>query len=113
VVWNKADIAASKTKTRFWISAKTGEGLSDLVDMLSRTAAARVSGGDGPVLTRARYRHALEEAAESLASVPQTAEPELSAEHVRHALRAIGRITGRVDLDELLDVVFRDFCIGK
>jgi tRNA modification GTPase len=37
----------------------------------------------------------------------------LAAEEVRLALRAIGRITGRVDLEELLDVVFRDFCIGK
>jgi len=39
--------------------------------------------------------------------------PQARPEHVRRALRAIGRITGRVDLDELLDVVFRDFCIGK
>jgi tRNA modification GTPase len=113
VVWNKADIVASKTKAGLWVSAKTGEGLADLVERLSKEAARRVSGGEAPVLTRARYRHALEEAAESLASVPQAGEPELAAEHVRHALRAIGRITGRVDLDELLDVVFRDFCIGK
>jgi tRNA modification GTPase len=40
-------------------------------------------------------------------------EVDLAAEDVRRALNAIGRITGRVDLDELLDVVFRDFCIGK
>jgi tRNA modification GTPase len=40
-------------------------------------------------------------------------EPELKAESLRLALRGIGRVTGRVDLDELLDVVFRDFCIGK
>lgn len=113
VVWNKADIGATKTKAGLRVSAKTGEGLADLVERLSKEAARRVSGGEAPVLTRARYRHALEEAAESLKSVPQTVEPELAAEHVRHALRAIGRITGRVDLDELLDVVFRDFCIGK
>ena len=113
VVWNKADIGATKTKAGLRVSAKTGEGLADLVERLSKEAARRVSGAEGPVLTRARYRHALEEAAESLASVPQAGEPELAAEHVRHALRAIGRITGRVDLDELLDVVFHDFCIGK
>jgi tRNA modification GTPase len=113
VVWNKADIAGSKTEPGLRVSAKTGEGLADLVEVLSKEAARRVSVGEAPVLTRARYRHALEEAAESLASVPRTVEPELAAEHVRHSLRAIGRITGRVDLDELLDVVFRDFCIGK
>ncbi len=113
VVWNKADLAASKTKPGLWVSARTGQGLADLVEILSKEAAKRVSGGEGPILTRARYRYALEEAAESLGFVPPTVQPELSAEHVRRALRAIGRITGRVDLDELLDVVFRDFCIGK
>ena len=113
VVWNKADIAAEKTAPGLWVSAKTGEGLADLVDMLSSKAAARLGGGEAPVLTRARHRHALEEAAQSLAMIGDTPEPELAAEHIRLALRAIGRITGRVDLDELLDVIFRDFCIGK
>ena len=113
VVWNKVDLAASKTKAGLQVSAMTGEGLADLVEVLSKAAASRGSGSEAPVLTRARYRHALEEAAESLAFVARTVEPELAAEHVRRALRAIGRITGRVDLDELLDVVFRDFCIGK
>jgi tRNA modification GTPase len=113
VVRNKADIASRKGGPGLWISAKTGEGLTELVEMLSREAAKRVSGGEGPVLTRARYRHALEEAAQNLRAVSDISEPELAAEHVRLALRAIGRITGRVDLDDLLDVVFRDFCIGK
>ena len=48
--------------------------------------------------------------------MPSTAprdQPELFAEDLRLALRAIGRITGRVDVEELLDIVFRDFCIGK
>jgi tRNA modification GTPase len=112
-VWNKADLAARKSKPGLWISAKTGEGLAGLVEILSKEAAKRVSGGAGPILTRARYRYALEEAAESLGFIGPSVDPELSAEHVRRALRAIGRITGRVDLDELLDVVFRDFCIGK
>ncbi|HMI95914.1 MAG TPA: tRNA uridine-5-carboxymethylaminomethyl(34) synthesis GTPase MnmE, partial [Micropepsaceae bacterium] len=56
-VCNKADIATRKTKARFWVSAKTGEGLAELVAMLSKEAAGRVSGGEAPVLTRARYRH--------------------------------------------------------
>ncbi len=113
LVWNKADIAASKTEPGLWVSARTGEGLSDLVKILSREAGERVSGGEGPVLTRVRYRHALKEAAQSLGAIRHTEAAELAAEHIRLALRAIGRITGRVDLDELLDVVFRDFCIGK
>jgi tRNA modification GTPase len=49
----------------------------------------------------------------SLARALDASQPELMAEDLRLALRAIGRITGRVDVEELLDVIFRDFCIGK
>ena len=70
---------------------------------------------DAPLLTRPRHRHALTEALAHLlhgqnAPVDQ---PELLAEDLRLAMRAIGRIAGRVDVEELLDFVFRDFCIGK
>ena len=71
--------------------------------------------GEAPVLTRARHRQALEQAAAALGrarEAPPEA-PELMAEDMRLALRELGRITGRVDVEELLDVVFRDFCIGK
>ena len=111
--WNKADLLADKSPGRLWTSAKTGEGLDQLIQHLTAAAADRLDLGEAPVLTRARHRAALEEAAQGIAASLETAEPELAAEHVRLALRSIGRITGRVDLDELLDVVFRDFCIGK
>lgn len=113
VVWNKADIAQNEAASGLWVSAKTGEGLPKLIRALSEKAAEWLSPSEAPVLTRARHRHALDEAGESLKAALGAPEPELSAEHLRLALRAIGRITGRVDLDELLDVVFRDFCIGK
>jgi tRNA modification GTPase len=64
-------------------------------------------------MTRARHRLALSAAAAALKEAISATESELKAENLRLALRAIGRVTGRVDLDELLDVVFRDFCIGK
>ena len=69
---------------------------------------------EAPVLTRARHRVALEAAAGALnrAAAPGMA-PELAAEEARLALRSLGRITGRVDVEDLLDVVFQDFCIGK
>jgi tRNA modification GTPase len=50
---------------------------------------------------------------ERLNSALEEQAPELAAEHLRVGLRSLGRITGVVDLDDLLDVVFRDFCIGK
>jgi tRNA modification GTPase len=86
-------------------AADTDRGLAD--------RAAQLTTGEAPVITRARYRDALLEALPALDAAIATPEPELSAEDIRRALRAIGRITGRVDLDELLDVVFHDFCIGK
>jgi tRNA modification GTPase len=69
--------------------------------------------GEAPVLSRARHRVAVEKAERHLRDSLNASAPELAAEHLRSALREIGRITGRVDLDELLDVVFRDFCLGK
>ncbi len=68
--------------------------------------------------TRARHRRALEDCAAALeraaaAGAPELVAPELVAENLRLALRALGRITGRVDVEDVLDVIFRDFCIGK
>jgi tRNA modification GTPase len=75
--------------------------------------AARGPGADAPLLTRARHRHAVGEVANCIAAALVEEAPELVAEQLRRALRSLGQITGAVDLDELLDVVFRDFCIGK
>jgi len=76
-------------------------------------AAKADQAGEAPVITRVRHRHALEEAVAALRRSLAAPGPELFAEDVRLAVRSIGRITGRVDVEELLDVVFRDFCIGK
>jgi tRNA modification GTPase len=84
-----------------------------LVDLLAAHARDRMEVGDAPVLSRARHRTAVDKARTHLRDALGASAPELSAEHMRLALREIGRLTGRVDLDELLDVVFRDFCLGK
>jgi tRNA modification GTPase len=113
-VWNKCDLPGPG-REGLRVSAKTGEGLQILIKELARRAKVSLEQvNDAPVLTRARHRQALEEASSSLAqAVKIFAHPELAAEEVHRALRSIGRITGRVDLEELLDAVFRDFCIGK
>ena len=83
----------------------------------SSACALRVAESFGaanrPYLTRARHRAALEETAAHLVRAQEPMLPELVAEDVRLAVRALGRITGRVDVEDLLDVIFRDFCIGK
>jgi tRNA modification GTPase len=95
------------------VSAKTGEGIEILLAELERLAEARLSPGAGPALTRARHRAALADAVAALARAQQETLPELVAEDVRVAARAIGRITGRVDVEAMLDIIFREFCIGK
>ena len=95
------------------ISAVTGEGFDRLMDLLSDEIRSRLDGREGALPTRRRHRDALDEAVNALSSAGDAAYPELAAEDVRVALRALGRITGRVDIDEVLDTVFRDFCIGK
>jgi tRNA modification GTPase len=113
-VWNKADLKKDGRRGGgLWVSAKTGEGLTELVDLLAKHAEARLHVGEAPVLSRGRHRLAVEKAERHLRDALDTSAPELAAEHLRLALTEIGRITGRVDLDELLDVVFRDFCLGK
>ena len=72
---------------------------------------AALAAGLGP--TRTRHRAALQDTKAALVRALATAEPELAAEDLRVAATALGRITGRIDVEELLDVVFRDFCIGK
>lgn len=120
VVLSKADLHPS-TAMRFSdgppalaVSAVTGAGLSNLHDALRREIAARFAIGEAPVLTRARHRQALEECAARLARAAREADAvELQAEDIRAAADALGRITGRVDVEQVLDVIFRDFCIGK
>lgn len=113
VVWNKADLFPRKEPGKLFISAKSGEGIDTLISRIAGAAASRANGPEPPLLTRARHRYAVEEASLRIAAALEEREPELAAEQLRVALRALGRITGAVDLDELLDVVFRDFCIGK
>lgn len=95
------------------VSAQTGLGLDGLISVLQQRVAEAFGGADRPYLTRARHREALGEALASLQRAEQAPAPELMAEDVRLAVRAIGRITGRVDVEDLLDIIFRDFCIGK
>lgn len=117
-VFNKADLMpdnAAREEGAVYISARTGQGLGDLVSVLTARAARLAGTGETPSLTRRRHRLALEECLAGLdrALGGSGRMPELAAEDVRLAARALGRITGRVDVEDLLDVVFRDFCIGK
>jgi tRNA modification GTPase len=121
VVVNKADLLNGNYAAPdlpdgiepIFVSAEKGDGLEDLLTHLTEYVRARLEASEAPLPTRRRHRDALAEANVALANVAGAIYPELAAEDMRVALRALGRITGRVDIDEVLDTVFRDFCIGK
>jgi tRNA modification GTPase len=96
------------------ISAKTGVGIGELLNRLSKEAERFA--GEPALITRERQRLALREAAERISSALSLTKPgqeELFAEELRLAARSLGRITGRVDVEEVLDKIFSSFCIGK
>ncbi|MDD4616759.1 MAG: tRNA uridine-5-carboxymethylaminomethyl(34) synthesis GTPase MnmE [Alphaproteobacteria bacterium] len=115
-VVNKSDLIenrAGELDESLFLSAKTGEGIEPLLTRLGREIAERFDDNAAPSLTRARHREALEECLNHLDRSLSAVQPDLRAEDVRLAMRALGRITGRVDVEDLLDNIFKDFCIGK
>jgi tRNA modification GTPase len=96
------------------VSAKTGQGIAELLAMVTERVAGLTPGTETPLITRARHRAALESCRGAMVAALNHALPlELRAEELRHAGDALGRITGKIDVEDMLDVIFRDFCIGK
>jgi tRNA modification GTPase len=115
LVANKIDLATDRDALpagAIPVSALTGEGLPALIAALA-SRIEQTYDIAAPVLTRARHREALETALAALQRSLTAGLPELRAEDLRLAWRSLGRITGRVDVEDLLDVIFRDFCLGK
>ncbi len=119
IILNKTDIsvrippAAICGQNIYPVSAKTGDGINEFLAILTAETQKRLAVSEQPPLTRARHREALEACVAALTRASTAALPELAAEDIRLAVRALGRITGRVDVEDVLDVIFRDFCIGK
>ncbi|MFL5205391.1 MAG: tRNA uridine-5-carboxymethylaminomethyl(34) synthesis GTPase MnmE [Microvirga sp.] len=115
-VGTKSDLNRVRHDCDLTIAAATGEGLPELIARLEEEASALMGQGDA-ILTRERHRKALERAHAALerarAMLVGHGPLELAAEEVRLAARAIGEITGRVDVEDVLDRLFSSFCIGK
>lgn len=119
VIRNKLDdLMSSIVKTSdgqpiFSISAKNGRGLSELTDGLVRFASSHFD-DEASLITRTRHRALLQETVNALGhGLRMREEPELIAEELRIAIHSLGRLIGRVDVEDILDSIFRDFCIGK
>jgi tRNA modification GTPase len=128
VLENKIDLVAEvgpRTESRsmkerinrsFAISATSGSGVDSLIAALSDFAGRYFAATETVVVTRARHRQAFED---TIAALDRAlghragGQEELIAEELRSAATTLGRLTGRVDVEDILDVIFRDFCIGK
>lgn len=117
-VLNKADLGLANVPGPgdIAVSALTGEGLTELTKILAETAKARIETRAGsPALTQARHRSHLEAALGSLEAfvTGPGSDAELRAEDLRQAAASLGRITGRVDAEDVLGAIFGRFCVGK
>ena len=95
------------------VSARTGEGMEALRDRLGEVARQMLDVAGPPPLTRARHRFCLQGALEELDEAAAATLPELRAENLRRGMQHLGRITGAVGVEDVLDAVFSRFCIGK
>ncbi len=95
------------------VSAKYHQGIDLLLQKITKVIEDKFTSNSNLLITRARYREALSQALQSLDLFDLDKEIELSAEDIRLAAREIGKITGRIEIDEILDKIFGSFCIGK
>jgi tRNA modification GTPase len=112
-VVNKIDLGGDMPADALPVSVLTGAGMADLRARLAEVATELTVRAGPPPLTRARHRAALREVEARLAGALDAPLPELRAEDLRLALRAIGRVTGTVGIEDILDTLFSEFCIGK
>lgn len=110
---SKADIAAGDGLA---LSTRTGDGVAELLALLTARVTAALGETEAPALTRLRHREAVRETRDHLARALRAfgiGGPELVAEDVRLAARSLGRLTGRIDVEDVLGEIFSSFCIGK
>ena len=111
----KSDISTAVLPADITISSKTGEGIDNLVRNVREHIEARLSVNSLAIPSRIRHVSYLKDAFEflSVAVTAKEASLDIRAEHLRLASRSLGKITGSVDVEALLDVIFSEFCVGK
>jgi tRNA modification GTPase len=99
----------------FLLSAKTGEGMETFLKAIETFAGSTFGSGEAAIVTRLRHRVLLQQVVAALnrASTLEQGDEELLAEELRAASTDLGRLVGKIDVEDVLDVIFRDFCIGK
>ena len=113
-ILTKCDLVTGPLET-LGVSVLSGDGLDQLVAVLQSRAEAGLGGFEDGVITRSRHRVFVTGARDALRAAISASDSgaELIAENLRVAAGELGRLTGRVDVEDLLDVIFAEFCIGK
>lgn len=120
-LWNKADLGPASAvldqvaanPDALLVSAATGEGLRMLEERLGELAKELVGTEEAPVITRGRHREAVSDSLRATDAALAGHVAVLVAEDLRRAVSALGRVVGKVDVEDLLDRIFGQFCIGK
>lgn len=114
---NKIDIAGAlssdNVEKSHQVSIATGDGMPSFLQSLEEKICAQFARSEPPIITRVRHRTALQKTLASLASYSPHKPIELMSEDLRYAAVALGSITGKIEVDELLGEIFSSFCIGK
>ncbi len=117
-IGTKADLSSVQQRADAFdlvLSSQSGAGMDRLIAAISDRLAERVAGASLSLPVRQRQTGYLRQALDALeeASSARALSPELPSESLRRAAESLGRITGRVDVEDLLDVIFSSFCVGK
>jgi tRNA modification GTPase len=128
IMWNKIDLVSpARIETLraivykldyrcYFISTINESGFGEFLTALTSHAREYLGSTEPALVTRERHRRALDDTVAALdraLAEPVPVREDILAEELRLAARALGRLTGRVDVEDILDVIFRDFCIGK
>lgn len=113
IISNKADLKAYNDPKVLNISTLSGENIDVLMERIFNFIASQLNQGDDPIITRERYRKHLSDALEHLHHFNLDLPLDISTEYIRLAVSEIGKITGKVNIEEILDEIFSSFCIGK
>lgn len=109
----KADLHVSSGAQARSVSVRDQASVDALIGLLAREAAGRLS-GESPLITRARQSQCLKQSVDALREGEVRGLPaEIVADHLRQAGEALGRLTGRIDVEDVLGSIFSTFCIGK
>lgn len=102
-----------KSNETLFVSVKTGDGIDHLKQVLAEKARFLTTRQGPPPLTRVRHRLGIEECVQHLEEAQRLDWPELRGEELRLAMQSLGRLTGTIGVEDLLDTIFSQFCIGK